>query len=88
MRDLRLLWLLTLFSAPACGEVPDTLESPSSTVRDSAGIRVVENQWADVPVPGWSIGADPLFTVGDLAGDPRYEFTGVSGASVNCSGDM
>lgn len=51
--------LLTILAASCIG---DGAEGPSLAVRDSAGVRVVEN--GDLPVAEWSVGAEPLFTVG------------------------
>ncbi|UCC24858.1 MAG: hypothetical protein JSU98_14165 [Gemmatimonadales bacterium] len=86
MRIFRLLHGFLLLSAMACGDRPAPPGLPSATVRDSAGVQVVENRWVDVPVPGWAIGSDPIFAVGDLTGDRAYEFTSVTGAARLTSG--
>lgn len=54
---------LTIF-ASGCGEGPDRTAEPMS-VRDSAGVRVVENvenQWP-IGVP-WEVSSDPIWTAG------------------------
>jgi hypothetical protein len=50
-------------------------------VRDSAGIRIVENsrqQWSESQE--WTVGAEPLFEVGVVEGAPEYQLSKVRGA--------
>jgi len=57
--------LLLTAVAAACGrEAAEETEYgvPEPSVRDSAGVRIVEN--GDVPAAGWRVGVEPLFTVG------------------------
>jgi hypothetical protein len=78
-RRLPVALLLILF--PACGGDRTAADLPSATVRDSSGIRIVENHWSETPVPGWALAPEPDLVIGRLSGEPAYEFTRVSGAS-------
>lgn len=64
-----------------CGAAPrDDLPSTTS-VRDSAGIEIVESaspRWG--PGEGWRVRETPQLTIGDVEGDPRYELFRVAGA--------
>ncbi len=63
----------------ACGG--DGADSGVFTVRDSAGIRIVENvspAWNDADE--WRLSDLPLVDIGGLEGDPRYELYRVSNA--------
>lgn len=65
---LRHALVLSLATA-ACATDPGG--TPSTVVRDSAGIRIVENsapQWAEGE--GWTIEAEPFLTIGNRAGEP------------------
>ena len=47
-------------------------------VRDSAGIRIVENRAAAWnATEAWQIGAEPVLRIGDVMGDPAYQFVGI-----------
>ncbi len=64
--------LLAVLVASCAGE-PD--DSTLPTVRDSAGIRIVENtepQW--VNENGWQLSTTPVLQIGVESGDPNYEF--------------
>jgi len=79
MNRRALAFLLSAWALGACGEARDT---PVVEVRDSAGIRIVENtrsQWGEGA--GWSVGADPDARLGVLEGDPGYQLDGVTGAA-------
>ena len=63
----------------ACG---GDARAAGPAVRDSAGIRIVENErpaWRGGE--GWTVAADPLLDLGVAEGDPRYQF-GVVGDAV------
>lgn len=51
----------------------------ASTVRDSAGVRVVENSRGTWTTP-WQVGAEPLLTIGSVDGDPDHLLYRVIGA--------
>ncbi len=59
----------------ACADAAPVPEAgPSYSVRDSAGVRIAEtvlspDRWVD------TLGADPLFEIGVVDGDERYQFT-------------
>lgn len=68
--------LLLVIAAVACGG-GDT--DDIATVRDSAGIRIVENR-AEPRDLGWQLAATPDLTVGVLEGPPDEQLFRVSGA--------
>jgi hypothetical protein len=53
--------------AAACGG--EAIGSAEPTVRDSAGVRIVEN--AQAPLGEWHLGTSPLFTLGWGSEDPK-----------------
>ncbi len=63
----------------ACGG--DGGGGPQSTVRDSAGVTIVENR---SPLPdsrlGWRVGPEATVLIGTAEGDPAYELFRVGGA--------
>ncbi len=53
------------------------------TVRDSAGIQVVENTDPAWPAgAGWALSDTPSVDIGGVAGDPAYDLDGVAGVLV------
>jgi hypothetical protein len=70
--------ILTLALA-ACGEAPPPTAEPGSSVRDSAGVQVVESA---APVwnegSGWHLGEAPLLDIGRLDGPDETQFFQVS----------
>jgi hypothetical protein len=64
---------------PACA-ARDDAPPETFTVRDSAGIRIVENTGAvHAPGAGWTLSDEPIVRIGVVHGDPAYEFSGVVG---------
>jgi len=61
----------------------DTVLAQSPVVRDSAGVRIVENDPSvlDERTP-WRIGESPLLSIGVADGDAAYLFTAVRGGTV------
>lgn len=81
MRTLRATPALVLgFLFVACGGDDDG-GGPQSTVRDSAGVTIVENR---SPLPdsrlGWRVGPEATVSIGTAEGDPAYELFRVGGA--------
>lgn len=74
MKVMRPMGAFLLFAlVAACGrETPDRAASgtPGTTVRDSAGVRIVENTGASAT--GWRVKAQPLFTVGWAPDGPHF----------------
>ena len=60
---------------------PDAPSGVSVTVRDSAGVTIVENSGA-VPLDGggWSVAAQADLSIGAVEGDADYQLYGVAGA--------
>jgi hypothetical protein len=72
---------LALTAVLCVGCAPEGSESPAAVVRDSAGIRIVENAehgWRDGR--SWRLAAEPTLEIGVFAGDPDYELFHVAGA--------
>lgn len=71
-----------------CG--PDATETPPShTVRDSAGITIVESgrpAWGSDEAP--VVETDPVVSIGTLDGDPARQFNRVSGMAVTSAGGL
>ncbi len=56
---------LLLSLVAGCG--PETASRPSATIRDSAGVTIVENQQGIPPdAGGWSLAARPSLVIGSL----------------------
>lgn len=59
--------LLTAVLAACVGDGSSDASAPAeATVRDSAGIRIVENR--NDPLPRWTLAAEPVLSIGALAG--------------------
>lgn len=64
-----------------CGGEDDVRGVPSTAVRDSAGVQIIENAAPDPETRlGWRIGPEPLLSIGELSGDPQAELFGVEDA--------
>ena len=73
----RFLVVVAMAIIVACGGESDLRRGV--TVRDSAGIRIVENMapsWDEVTA--WRLSTDPSLDIGVAEGDPNYELFGVS----------
>jgi hypothetical protein len=84
---VRFMVLYLVVLAVGCAESPESDTESSSTVRDSAGVRVVVNQ-APVTHRPWLLSDEPLVTIGSASGDPQYELFRVRGALLLRSGDI
>ncbi len=84
----RLAAFISLTLIIGCG--PDATETPPfHTVRDSAGITIVESMrpaWRPEEVP--LVETDPEVSIGTLDGDPAHQFNRVSGMAVTSAGDL
>lgn len=70
----------TLSLACSPSAVEDS-EASSRTVRDSAGIRIVDNYMPAWPADGgWTIGPEPVLEIGVADGDPQYMLFAVTDA--------
>jgi len=70
------LTALTALTA-ACG---DAGGGPAASVRDSAGVTVVENPAALARRPLWSVAPEPLVEIGTIEGEDAYQLSEVGGA--------
>lgn len=77
---LRLVLFLAHVTFVSCGG-DAAPAAPTSTARDSAGVRIVENRWSDLPAPGIRVASEPMLLLGAIIGDPAHEFTRVTGAT-------
>lgn len=80
MRTLRspLILLAPWLCACAGGDRTET-----AVVRDSAGIRIVENAapgWSDGR--GWTLSPESVVRIGAVEGDPAYQFDGIMGVRL------
>lgn len=67
-----------LIAAAACAPGAADTAAVAATIRDSAGVTIVENPAVgDDQLPFWTIDSVPAFTIGMLDGDPAYEFTSI-----------
>jgi hypothetical protein len=57
-------------------------------VRDSAGIRIVESIGTTRWPASWSLGAEPVWAVGEVEGDPAYLLSRVVGAMTLPTGEV
>lgn len=74
-----LLPLLASALLVACSD--DRSEASGITVRDSAGLEIVESSsrvWAERE--RWTVSAEPVLEIGVLEGAPEYQFDGIVGA--------
>ncbi len=84
MKAPAILPLLSVLPWTALGCARSAPQQDGSAVRDSAGIRIVENQRGALTIP-WQVDARPLLRIGSVTGDPDHELDRVSGA-VRLSG--
>src|SRR5512145_3286850 len=69
-----------LLLASACGGGAAADAGSRATVRDSAGIEIVENAgplWAEGT--GWTVVDSPVVDIGGVAGDAAYDLTQING---------
>ncbi len=79
--DIRLFAALVLAAfASACGETATMEADLTPSVRDSAGVTVVENPPLPTGTGGWRLGPEPSLEIGVLDGAPAYQLHLVRGA--------
>ena len=66
--------------AAGCGTGDARPDGP--TVRDSAGIRIVESPGPAIPPGTWTLGSEPRLSIGVVTGEPEYQFTQIQGAGA------
>lgn len=71
MRFISVLIPFAFLLASACSGAPEALRD--ATVRDSAGVRIVENTNAADRASGWTIGETPVFRIGWAEDDPQFQ---------------
>jgi hypothetical protein len=85
---VRLLPLLLLLCLVACTDEP-TPGSPAHTVRDSAGIEIVESaRPAWQPEEAWTVDPEPETSIGTVDGDPAKQFNRVTGMAPLANGGL
>lgn len=80
--------LIALIALTACGtdtdserSGPDPQAIPQHQIRDSAGIRIIENRRpADGSRLGWRIGPEPALTIGSVGGNEAFQLHRVDDA--------
>ena len=86
MRQMRMAWAMGI-AAWACGGAGPGGAEP--VVRDSAGVRIVENpDVARSPDEGtlWELTEEPVLVIGALEAAPEYQFNRVRGVIVKQTG--
>ena len=79
---------LLVFCAVGCGGEA-ARQGAAAVVRDSAGIRIVENSgpaWAEGA--GWRVADSPLVSIGGVAGDPAYDLTQITSVILREHGQV
>lgn len=72
------LAVLIIISATSCAS--DAGPQFQGTVRDSAGVIIVENEgMIPVDADGWAISQEPTLSIGAVEGQDEYQFFGVAG---------
>jgi hypothetical protein len=72
--------LLVLFFSTGCQDIGP--RETGFTVRDSAGVEIVENRGeGDLPATGWVVSESPVLRIGTLEGTPAEQFTALGGAT-------
>jgi hypothetical protein len=81
MRAIAVGWFISsLFSLLSSG-CEGEAGGPAAVIRDSAGIRIVENPaLAPTAPPLWTVAAEPRVDIGVLEGDEAYQLSQVVGA--------
>lgn len=69
-----------VFIVTGCGAEPAS--GPTATVRDSAGVTVVENRGVMLDGGGWSLAVEPRITIGSMDGPEATQLYRVRGALV------
>jgi hypothetical protein len=84
---LRATLICAVVTAAACAPDSSSSARPTPTVRDSAGIQIVENPpVTEQDLPFWSVDTVPALTIGQLDGDPAYEFTSIQNVTQLANG--
>lgn len=86
MRRTRVPGLAMLTLAVGCGGGDDG--GSAATVRDSAGIAIVENEGGQGLAAGWSLSAEPTLQLGGDAVTPELDFSRIAGALQLADGSL
>lgn len=78
---LRILTIPLLLAPLACASERDGESGPSTTTRDSAGIRIIENAKPPEESRVWQVAPGPALSIGDRDGDNAYMLYQVSDAT-------
>lgn len=71
--------VVSLALVSACSNADEASERAVVTVRDSAGVEIVESaerSWA--PGEGWTVGTEPRLDLSEVSSTPEYEFYGAT----------
>jgi hypothetical protein len=71
----------------SCAGDTDAYNPAGATVRDSAGIRIVENGDPAL-APGWRLEPLPIASIGNGMGDPRLELHDVTSIALQDDGSI
>lgn len=79
---------LFFFLAAGCADAPDREAVRVWTERDSAGVTVVENSVQQLGDAGWSVGDEPLLSIGGLDASEETQLFNVDGATRLADGRL
>lgn len=79
---------LTTLAAACGGDIEPGDTEFAGTVRDSAGIPIVENARIDPWAEGDGWATEPLLTIGEAGGDPNYQFGQVAAVDALSDGSI
>ena len=80
-RTVAAMMTIPLLLTAACERQADTPPAFQPEIRDSAGIRIIENSRPDPDSRlGWQITAEPVFSIGSVEADDRFQLYRVDDA--------
>ncbi len=86
-RSIAQLTLATGFLSACAGDVAESPETPSWVERDSAGVTIVENEdRPSLSATGFTLGEEPLLSIGSMDSEPEYQLYQVSGGRLLSDG--
>ena len=80
-RTVAAIMTIPLLVTAACERQPDTTPAFQHEIRDSAGIRIIQNPRPDPDSRlGWQVGTEPVFTIGSVEAEEAFQLHRVDDA--------
>ena len=80
-RTVAAMMTIPLLLTAACERQPDTTPAFQHEIRDSAGIRIIQNPLPDPDSRlGWQVGTEPVFTIGSVEAEEAFQLHRVDDA--------